>query len=95
MNQISISDTIPVPGEVAICPICSAKLKVEISGAVENGDDWEVDEIHLSCTEEPDMDNVQEWRDHMDSHYSMPYVDWLPLEEPVLKWINENYQVES
>lgn len=47
----------------------------------------------LSCETEPDIgdDNYDEW---MDEHYSMPYVDWLPIEDKVERWLKNKYDFD-
>ena len=83
-----------IPVEVARCPICEQPLFAEFDEWTENDDHtWQAGDCgtHLRCTAEPDF-GKQEWFDFIDSHYKMPYVDWLPLEERVLQWINQRYR---
>lgn len=71
------------------CPICGAKVYLmEV-------DEWGCDSgdiVHASfeCETEPDIDS-DEWEEWHWGHYSMPYVDWLPWEVKVMKWLNERY----
>ena len=71
------------------CPICRAK--VHLTGVTEWGtDDGEIIGIEYECETEPDIDS-DEWWDWHRGHWNMPYVDWLPWEVRVLKWLNERY----
>lgn len=84
-----VFDNIPIP-----CPICGQKLIWE-------ADEWEEAEAGLwklgetgfkpNCTTEPDIDS-DEWEDWFRGHYSMPYVDWLPIEKPARDWVNDRYR---
>lgn len=80
-----------IPQEVAVCPICQAKLYATFDSWIEgkNGE-WLARSTRLDCETEPDIDS-QEWEGWFDGHYSMPYVDWLPVDLEVTKWVNENY----
>lgn len=76
---------IVIPTSVADCPDCGAEIYADVYEAVsEDGiHNWRVDEdgsgLHIQCTKEDA------------SHYNMPYVDWLPLDEPVIRWLNKYY----
>jgi hypothetical protein len=83
---------LPVPKEVAACPVCGAPIVVE--EVVE----WECDggrivSLSIECTTQPDIDGDQ-WLDWHRGHWSMPYVDWLPVEVRVTRWLNRYYRVE-
>jgi hypothetical protein len=79
---------VAIPESVAVCPDCGAQIVVEIyeitSGFGET--EWRVNEdgsgVHIGCTREDD------------SHYQMPYVDWMPLDVPVIRWLNNNYDFD-
>ncbi len=82
-----------IPPQAAKCPICGGRLYV--SGV----DEWETDtgratQITVECESEPDIDGP-DWEDWFSGHYSMPYVDWLPLEEPLLAWFNRHYRIRN
>jgi hypothetical protein len=70
---------------VAVCPECGAQIEADVYEISQetDGDMWKVWEdgsgLHIQCTKEDD------------SHYQMPYVDWMPLEAPVIRWLNDNY----
>lgn len=83
-----------VPDSIAVCPICGGSV------VIDDIDEWTEDEqgeyptdtgLHINCKTEPDIDG-QAWEDWFYSHWSMPYVDWLPLYPKVLKWLVENYR---
>jgi len=82
-----------IPLDLFQCPICGAQIVfTEINeyetetGKVTDGG------FHVSCTTEPDFDDP-DYDDFMSSHFSMPYVDWLPLEARVYKWLSAGYRV--
>jgi hypothetical protein len=95
MKTLDISSRttpIPVPREVAVCPICEADIVV---GEVT---EWECESgaavtISVDCTTEPDIDG-DEWEGWFSHHWSMPYVDWLPVENRVLEWFRQNFRCE-
>jgi len=87
---IKTDAVLEMPKEVAVCPICKGKLYAQFDGWVENDGEWQASSTSLDCENEPDIDS-DEWWDWHRGHYSMPYVDWLPVEIKVTKWINENY----
>lgn len=77
--------TLPQP-----CPICNAK--VVLTAVTE----WESETgkavtVEYECETEPNIDS-KEWRGWHRGHYRMPYVDWLPWELQMLKWLNANYE---
>lgn len=83
---------IEVPRKIATCPICDASISVE------EVQEWECETgkpvgISVNCDTEPDIDS-DEWPDWFHHHWSMPYVDWLPVENRVLKWFQRNYKCE-
>ncbi len=75
---------IDIPTNVAVCPECGAALVADVFEitSVDGKTNWHLEEdgsgLHIQCSQEDD------------SHYQMPYVDWLPLDEPVIKWLNAN-----
>ena len=103
--KIVASDFIPkVPPQVATCPICGAEV------VIDEIYEWYVDEsmthngrplleagetgIGVNCITEPDIDS-DEWEGWFNHHWSMPYVDWLPVEHRVREWLNANYRFED
>ncbi|MFQ6333224.1 DUF4031 domain-containing protein [Methylophilus sp. 3sh_L] len=80
---------IPIAAE---CPICGKPLLLNAGEGCEqdaNGE-WIATEIELLCTSEPEF-NSPDWDDWYRWHYSMPYVDWLPLEQRVLRAVRKKY----
>ena len=51
---------------------------------------WLATEINLDCENEPDIESA-EWDEWHKWHYSMPYVDWLPLELRILAAVRRKY----
>jgi hypothetical protein len=95
MKTLDISSRttpIPVPREVAVCPICDADIVV---GEVT---EWECESgapvsIIVDCKTAPDL-SADEWQGWFLQHWSMPYVDWLPVKQRVLKWLRKNFRCE-
>ena len=98
MEVIASSQSIKVPVEIAICPICGAEIVLDI-------DEWEEDDngqwmafetgVHCTCITEPDIDSPEELKQFQGfyrEHFQMPYVDWLPVDMKVHKWLGENYR---
>ena len=86
---IKAEDWIRLPREVAVCPICKSTLFASFDSWVEENGQWKASSVNLDCETEPDIDS-DDWWDWHNAHYSMPYVDWLPVEHHVKEWINEN-----
>ena len=88
------SEVPTIPANVAICPICKAPV------IIEDIDEWETKTgrvtqsgFHIDCSTEPDIDSI-EWNDWFDSHWSTPYIDWLPVEIRVYRWFDERYRLQ-
>jgi len=47
--------------------------------------------ISLECVTEPDIDS-DDWPAWHRHHWSMPYVDWLPVENRVLRWFQKHFR---
>jgi hypothetical protein len=80
-----------IPTEVAICPKCGSPLIFE--DVEEWYDDGMIAEhgFVFNCIKEPDIDADDWWAWH-NSHWSTPYVDWLPLQSVVHDWFKTNYR---
>lgn len=97
MQTITTDTEVSIPPTVKKCPICKASLTVEI-------DEWEQDDdgtwyasetgVHCSCSTEPDMFEGDDWEDWFDGHFSMPYVDWMPVDQFIYRWLKRNYRFE-
>lgn len=84
-----------VPTSVAVCPICGRGLWIEsIDEAVEADDGvWLPNEISLTCETESDVEiGSIDWDEWFRGHYSTPYIDWLPVDSKVLKWMQQPEQ---
>lgn len=76
------------------CPICGGDVElqdIEAWSQVGNTNEWEATEIVTQCEHEPPIDS-EEWEEWHKGHYSMPYVDWLPYQQRMLQWVNDNYR---
>lgn len=79
--------------EFVCCPICGAQVVGHVEAWVEAEDGlWTAEQVKLDCVEEPENMDCVEWEDWFRSHWSMPYVDWLPLEIAVTKAVNKRYR---
>jgi hypothetical protein len=87
-------DNLPiyVPSDVEDCPYCGSELMIL---GVSEWNSEEVFEIELECADEPSIDDTDEWDDWWKSHEDMPYVYWMPAQENVLQWLNDNYFLVS
>lgn len=81
-----------IPASVAVCPKCEAQL------VIEEITDWEdetgrvlKDGFYLNCGSEPEFNSG--WQEWHDWHWSMPYVDRLPVTAVVYKWFDERYRI--
>lgn len=77
-----------VPPALAVCPECGGTIQVEVKELYqgENGSWYATSTgIYLSCrNDESDPNNIV-------PHYQQPYLDWLPLEQRILDWLNRNF----
>ena len=78
---------VAIPPEVAICPICAARIEVfGVDDTLDSGVVGEDSSPYIGCVSEPDIESP-DFNDHMLGHYSMPYVDWMPVQAVVLRWL--------
>jgi hypothetical protein len=82
-----------IPLDLFCCPICGAQVVfVEINEyETETGKVTDTG-FHVSCTTEPKFDDP-DYDDWLNSHFSMPYVDWLPLEVKIYKWLSAGFRL--
>lgn len=83
------------PKEVCVCPICGGVVVAEFDEyETETGIVTETG-LHLDCKDGPDEES-DEYDDWFSTHWSMPYVDWLPLTERMHKWLARNgYRIDT
>lgn len=91
-DKRSIRDALPLALPVP-CPICGSTVYLR---AVT---EWETDSgaivgVEYDCETEPDIDSDEWWGWHHE-HFRMPYVDWLPWETNMLRWLNDHYHHEG
>lgn len=85
-----------IPESVAVCPICGKRLWIEcIEEVSQESDDapWLPESISLSCEDEPDIGS-KGWCEWHQWHFATPYIDWLPVEVLVLRWLRQPGQQE-
>lgn len=83
-----------IPIELFQCPICGVQIvfteineyETETGKVTSSG-------FHVSCITEPDFDDPDDDDEWLDSHFSMPYIDWLPIEIKVYKWLSAGFRV--
>lgn len=92
-SYLDLNKRYEFPLDVACCPICGEPVLVG------DFDEWETETgvvteggFHINCKSEPDMDS-EEYDDWFNSHWSMPYVDWLPLEVRLYRWFTPRYRL--
>ena len=84
-----------IPKSIAVCPICKQHL------IIEDIDEWEVGTgrvtesgLHITCVTQPDWED-DDWEDWVRGHFSMPYVDWLPVQAVVYRWFDGRYRLKG
>lgn len=92
MITISDASEIKLPDSFR-CPICNAALYIEEVNAWTEGDggSLKAEAVKVDCVTFPGFDDHDAFEAYMSGHYSMPYVDWLPLETEITAWVNERY----
>ena len=97
MKIIHSTDVIELPSW-AVCPKCGGRVVIKDIDEWEQLEDggWAASEggVHVNCETEPDID-MGDWEAWNNWHWDMPYVDWLPLEMRVYKWLSENYRFDD
>jgi hypothetical protein len=87
-----------VPAWLAVCPICRSEVFIdEIDEWEQLGDGtWIAVEtgVKVTCITEPEIDHA-EWENWNREHFSMPYVDWLPICESVSAWLRLFYRIRT
>lgn len=98
MQTIKCDAIIKIPPEIAVCPICGAEVIIEEIDEWEQEDDgtWSAGEtgVRLNCVTQPAFEDEDASDDFMASHWSMPYVDWLPISVRVIEWLRQNYRFD-
>lgn len=94
-TMIKTAEDIVLPAGLFLCPICKAAIVVDEVSEWEEDDEglMQARTVKINCITDPDIES-DEWEDWFRGHWSMPYVDWLPLEETVTQWVNERYRWE-
>lgn len=92
-KTITSESEITLPGSFR-CPICNAAIEItEVSEWTRADGDvhWKAEAVKIDCVTFPGFDDIDAFEDFLCSHWSTPYIDWLPLEKRVTDWVNENY----
>jgi len=94
MEILKCDAILEVPKEVAVCPKCDGKLYVQFDAWEEDDDGtWYAAFVHTECENEPEIDS-EDYEEWFDWHYDMPYVDWLPIDDDVERWLKQNYRFD-
>ena len=93
MEVVKSDHVFEIPTEVAVCPVCGGKLYGQCDCWIEEEDGWKIESINLDCEHEPEIDS-DEWNEWFKGHYAHPYIDWLPVNIMVVKWVNENFSFD-
>lgn len=85
-------EKLPLKLKAPRCPICGGALFIAaVNGAeVDDTGEWIATDIDIDCEKEPDIDS-DEWENWHKWHYSMPYVDWLPIHQHILRAVRKRY----
>jgi hypothetical protein len=76
-----------------ICPYCGGDLTYRPNGWEQDDEGlWMADSFDMDCSNEPSMDDEDEWEEWMRIHSDMPYVNQLPVDKAVKKWINKRFR---
>ena len=76
------------------CPICNAAIEItEVSEWTRDDDEayWKAGPVKIDCVTFPGFDDIDAFESFQRSHWSTPYIDWLPLEKRVTDWVNNHY----
>lgn len=88
------------PADVAVCPICGAAIRIHIIGWEQQDDGtWAATSIETDCVSEPEFDDDSDasldvWHSWFAEHYSTPYIDWLPVDRTIERWLLKNYRFD-
>jgi hypothetical protein len=94
MKTVNSDEIIEVPAEIAVCPKCGGKLYVNLDAWTQDYDGtWKAEDPHTECENEPDIDS-DDWEEWLAWHYNMPYIDWLPVDFDVERWLKQNYRFD-
>ncbi len=74
------------------CPICGAAIQVEevAEWFKDDDDNWKAEAVKIDCATFPGYES-EDFHSWQRGHWSMPYVDWMPLEKRVTDWVNARY----
>jgi hypothetical protein len=77
-----------------LCPYCEGDLTYHVEGWEQEEDGtWIADYIQSECSTMPGLTS-RKFNDWMNQHSDMPYVNQLPVDERVKKWINKRYRFD-
>lgn len=76
-----------------LCPYCKGDLTYTCNGWEEDDyGDWISDgSFDVECSTMPDIES-EEWDEWMEQHSDMPYVNQLPVDNAVKRYINKKYR---
>lgn len=78
-----------------LCPYCNGDLTYRCNGWEQDDNGlWMADSFDIECSSEPDMEDEDEWEEWLQQHSDMPYVNQLPVDEKVKRYINGKYRFD-
>lgn len=85
---------VPEVPEQFRCPICGERLALDIDEWTSDYDGWKASDtgVHVTCVTEAEVEGTEGWGSWMDGHYQYPYIDWMPIDEKVCAWLEDNYR---
>lgn len=95
---VSFDHHFKIPPSVAVCPYCQKNMFAQVNEWEEDEDNlWTASGIETTCESEPDFDeeNIEEFREFVNSHSEMPYVYKLPVDEAIKKYINKCFRFKK
>jgi hypothetical protein len=86
-------EVVMVPRVIGRCPLCGGCFDVQVLGYDTDldGSNSEIVQIQADCENEDIEDDDDEHWDALD----MPYVDLLPIEQRIIRWLNRHFVVEE
>jgi hypothetical protein len=96
-HLVDCGDALPI---AVVCPICGASCNVYADESwSQDAGDWIAEDVRIECTSEPgtepsELETCMDWDEWHNWHYRMPYVDWLPIKEDVLRQVQARFRFE-
>ena len=91
--QLPLSNPIVIHPEIANCPYCGEKLYITSIWEYSTDDDinHQAESIILECQNDPSIAEYGADKEMVKLHSKSPYIYWFPVQERVLKFLQENF----